>query len=172
VWFADNGIEAVKLWQKYKPHLIWMDLRMPVLDGFQAAQKIRARPNGSNTKIIALSANAFVKTQELAMSNGFDDFVAKPFPEAVIFEKMALHLGVRYIYEEDSAIESERDEPVVQLTSESISVLPRESIEKLYNPHSAVLALMNKDFHTFTVRKISVPTFSNFSIIISDFGEV
>ena len=38
VWFADNGIEAVKLWRKYKPHLIWMDLRMPVLDGFQAVQ--------------------------------------------------------------------------------------------------------------------------------------
>jgi signal transduction histidine kinase/DNA-binding NarL/FixJ family response regulator len=132
VWFADNGIEAVKLWQKYKPHLIWMDLRMPVLDGFQAAQKIRARPNGSNTKIIALSANAFVKTQELAMSNGFDDFVAKPFPEAVIFEKMALHLGVRYIYEEDSPSKSEQDEPVVQLTPESLSVLPREPIEKLY----------------------------------------
>ncbi|TAG17478.1 MAG: response regulator [Oscillatoriales cyanobacterium] len=89
VRFADNGIEAVKLWRKYKPHLIWMDLRMPVLDGFQAAQKIRALPDGSNTKIIALSANAFVKTQELAMSKGFDDFVAKPFREAVIFEKMA-----------------------------------------------------------------------------------
>ena len=132
VWFAGNGTLAVKLWRKYKPHLIWMDLRMPVLDGFQAAQKIRALPDGSNTKIIALSANAFVKTQELAMSNGFDDFVAKPFPEAVIFEKMALHLGVRYIYEEDSAIESERDEPVVQLTSESLARLPRESIEKLY----------------------------------------
>ncbi|TAG59985.1 MAG: response regulator [Oscillatoriales cyanobacterium] len=55
VRFADNGIEAVKLWRKYKPHLIWMDLRMPVLDGFQAAQKIRALPDGSNTKIIALS---------------------------------------------------------------------------------------------------------------------
>jgi CheY-like chemotaxis protein len=109
-----------------------MDLRMPVLDGFQAAQKIRARPNGSNTKIIALSANAFVKTQELAMSNGFDDFVAKPFPEAVIFEKMALHLGVRYILEEESPRKSEQDEPVVQLTSESLSVLPRESIGLLY----------------------------------------
>jgi CheY-like chemotaxis protein len=132
VWFADNGTEAVKLWRKYKPHLIWMDLRMPVLDGFQAAQKIRALPDGSNTKIIALSANAFVKTQELAMSNGFDDFVAKPFPEAVIFEKMALHLGVRYIYEEDSSRKSEQDEPVVQLTPESLSVLPRELIEKLY----------------------------------------
>ncbi|TAG45641.1 MAG: response regulator [Oscillatoriales cyanobacterium] len=47
VRFADNGIEAVKLWRKYKPHLIWMDLRMPVLDGFQAAQKIRALPDGS-----------------------------------------------------------------------------------------------------------------------------
>ena len=132
VRFADNGIEAVKLWRKYKPHLIWMDLRMPVLDGFQAAQKIRALPDGSNTKIIALSANAFVKTQELAMSKGFDDFVAKPFREAVIFEKMALHLGVRYIYEEESSRKSEQDEPVVQLTSESLSVLPRESIEKLY----------------------------------------
>jgi len=62
VWFADNRIETVKLWRKYKPHLIWMDLRMPVLDGFQAGQKIRVRPNGSNTKIIALSANAFAKT--------------------------------------------------------------------------------------------------------------
>ncbi|MEG3941861.1 ATP-binding protein [Microcoleus sp. S36b_A3] len=132
VWFADNGIEAVKLWRKYKPHLIWMDLRMPVLDGFQAAQKIRTLPNGSNTKIIALSANAFVKTQELAMSNGFDDFVAKPFRETVIFEKMALHLGVRYIYEEESSRKSEQDEPVVQLTSKSLSVLPRELIEKLY----------------------------------------
>ena len=120
------------MWRKYKPHLIWMDLRMPVLDGFQAAQKIRARPNGSKTKIIALSANAFVKTQELAMSNGFDDFVAKPFRETVIFEKMALHLGVRYIYEEEASRKSEQDEPVMQLTPESLSVLPRESIEKLY----------------------------------------
>ena len=38
-----------------------------------------------------------------------------------------------------------------------------------FNPHSAVLALMTKDFHTFTVGKISVPTFSNFSIIILRF---
>lgn len=132
VWFANNGIEAVKLWRKYKPDLIWMDLRMPVLDGFQAVQKIRALPDGSNTKIIALSANAFVKTQELAMSKGFDDFVAKPFRETVIFEKMALHLGVRYIYQEESPRKSEQDEPAQQLTSESLSVLPRELIEKLY----------------------------------------
>ena len=66
------------------------------------------------------------------MSNGFDDFVPKPFPEAVIIEKMALHLGVRYIYEEDSASKSEQDELVVQLTPESLARLPRESIKKLY----------------------------------------
>ena len=64
--------------------------------------------------------------------NGFDDFVAKPFREAVIFEKMALHLGVCYIYEEESPRKSKQDEPVMQLTPESLSVLPRESIEKLY----------------------------------------
>jgi len=132
LWFADNGTEAVKLWQKYKPDLIWMDLKMPLLDGFQAARKIRSLPDGSNTKIIALSANAFVETKKLALSNGFDDFVAKPFRETVIFEKMALHLGVRYIYEEESSRKSQQDEPVMQLTSESLSVLPRELIEKLY----------------------------------------
>jgi len=132
VWFADDGTLAVKLWQKYKPHLIWMDLRMPLLDGFQAAQKIRSLPDGSNTKIIALTANAFAQTQERALSAGFDDFVAKPFREAVIFEKMALHLGVRYIYEEESPRKSEQDEPAQQLTPESLSVLPRELIHKLY----------------------------------------
>ncbi|MCU0546133.1 MAG: ATP-binding protein [Oscillatoriaceae cyanobacterium Prado104] len=132
VWFADNGVEAVKLWQKYKPDLIWMDLKMPVLDGFQAAKKIRSLPSGPHTKIIALSANAFVETKKLALSNGFDDFVAKPFREAVIFEKMALHLGVRYIYEEESPRKSERDEPAQKLTPESLSVLPRESINLLY----------------------------------------
>jgi CheY-like chemotaxis protein len=132
LWFADNGTEAVKLWQKYKPDLIWMDLKMPLLDGFQAARKIRSLPDGSNTKIIALSANAFVETKKLALSNGFDDFVAKPFREAVIFEKMALHLGVRYIYEEESPRKSEQDEPLMQLTPESLARLPRESIKKLY----------------------------------------
>jgi CheY-like chemotaxis protein len=125
-------MEAVKLWQKYKPHLIWMDLRMPLLDGFQAAQKIRALPDGSNTKIIALTANAFAQTQERALSTGFDDFVAKPFRDAVIFEKMALHLDVRYIYEEKSLRKSREDEPAQQLTPESLSVLPRELIHKLY----------------------------------------
>jgi len=105
---------------------------MPLLDGFQAAQKIRALPDGSNTKIIALTANAFAQTQERALSAGFDDFVAKPFREAVIFEKMALHLGVRYIYEEESPRKSREDEPAQQLTPESLSVLPRELIHKLY----------------------------------------
>jgi CheY-like chemotaxis protein len=132
MWFADKRIEAFKLWRKYKPHLIRMDLRMPVLDGFQAIQEFRALPDGSNTKIIALGASAFVKTQELVISKGFDDFIAKPFPEALIFEKMTLHLGVRYIYEQESPRKSEQDEPVVQLIPESLSVLPRELIKKLY----------------------------------------
>ncbi|OCR02746.1 hypothetical protein BCD67_19750 [Oscillatoriales cyanobacterium USR001] len=132
VWCADDGIEAVKLWRKYKPHLIWMDLRMPLLDGFQAIQKIRALPDGCNTKIIALSANAFVQTQERALGAGFDDFVAKPFRDSVIFEKMALHLGVRYVYEEESPVLPLRDDVAVKLTPESLSVLPRELLTKLY----------------------------------------
>ncbi|MEG4444355.1 winged helix-turn-helix domain-containing protein [Microcoleus sp. AT9_B5] len=47
--------------------------------------------------------------------------------------------------------------------------LSSTQVRRILNPHSAVLALMNKDFHTFSVGKISVPTFSNFSIIILRF---
>ncbi|MEG5199914.1 hypothetical protein QUB50_27530 [Microcoleus sp. A6-C5] len=95
-------------------------------------ESLRALPDGSSTKIVALTANAFAQTQERALSAGFDDFVAKPFRDAVIFEKMALHLGVRYIYEEKSLRKSREDEPAQQLTPESLSVLPREFIHKLY----------------------------------------
>ena len=63
VRFADNGTEAVKLWRKYKPHLIWMDLRMPVSRRLSSCSKNSLTPTVLRAKIIALSANAFVKTR-------------------------------------------------------------------------------------------------------------
>jgi PAS domain S-box-containing protein len=92
---AENGREAIALWESFAPHLIWMDLRMPVMDGYEATRQIKSQ----TTVIIALTASAFEEEREMALSAGCDDFVRKPFREEEIFEKMSHYLGVRYRYE-------------------------------------------------------------------------
>lgn len=98
---AENGQEAVALWESWKPHLIWMDMRMPVMDGYEATQKIKAQLKGQATVIIALTASVFEQEKAEVLSSGCNDFVHKPFQSAVIFEKLIQYLGVRYVYEND-----------------------------------------------------------------------
>ncbi|MCP4297153.1 MAG: transporter substrate-binding domain-containing protein [Proteobacteria bacterium] len=102
---AADGQDAVKAWEEWQPHLIWMDLRMPVLDGYEATKQIKSLVKGSqtaiDTKIIALTASAFEENKTKAFDSGCNDFVRKPFREAAIFNMMAKHLGVRFVYKED-----------------------------------------------------------------------
>ncbi|MGI0489129.1 PAS domain S-box protein [Pantanalinema rosaneae CENA516] len=118
---ATNGQEAIALWETWHPHLIWMDMRMPVINGYAATQQIRAMeyqrqygegiaeqpsfpsslpptPTPPLTKIIALTAGAFEEERAKVLEVGCDDFVRKPFQETDLLEKMTIHLGVQYIY--------------------------------------------------------------------------
>jgi CheY-like chemotaxis protein len=97
---AANGREAISIWEEWEPHLIWMDMRMPVLDGYKATEHIKATTKGQATAIIALTASAFEEEKAVVLSAGCDDFLRKPFKEAEIFELMQQHLGVRYLYED------------------------------------------------------------------------
>jgi PAS domain S-box-containing protein len=96
---AANGQEAIALWESFTPHLIWMDLRMPVMDGYEATRQIKLQLRAQKTVIIALTASAFEEERKTALAVGCDDFIRKPFREEEIFEKMAQYLGVRYLYE-------------------------------------------------------------------------
>ena len=96
---ATNGQEGIELWKTWEPHLIWMDMRMPVMDGYEATKQIKSHLKGQATVIIALTASAFEESRSVVLAAGCDDFVRKPFQEQVIFDKIAQHLGVRYIYE-------------------------------------------------------------------------
>lgn len=97
---AANGQEAIAIWDSWSPHLIWMDMRMPVMDGYEATHQIKSHLKGQATAIIALTASAFEEERAAVLAVGCNDFVRKPFREEVIFEKIASHLGVRYIYAE------------------------------------------------------------------------
>ena len=102
---------ALAQWQQWQPHLIWMDMRMPVMDGYEATRQIKQRDRENDdrdTVIIALTANAFEEDRAAVLEAGCDDFVRKPFQEEVIFELMAQYLGIRYRFEDNDG-ETERD---------------------------------------------------------------
>jgi CheY-like chemotaxis protein len=98
---ASNGHEAIQIWEEWEPHLIWMDMRMPLVDGYQATRQIKATPQGQKTVIIALTASAFEEDRERVMSQGCNDFVRKPYREDEIFDILTQHLGVHFVYESE-----------------------------------------------------------------------
>jgi CheY-like chemotaxis protein len=206
---AVNGQEAVAIWHNWQPHLIFMDIRMPVMDGYEATREIRKaegtkqnaegrrlrshcvasfppvdeacdvaegtrhtagcrrqraegrrindeysfgskslvqnplqeihKPIDTYTVIIALTASAFFEQREVILEAGCDDFIAKPFQEEILYEKIALHLGLSYLYEVENPTVSIQDSvQPLKLTSEVLSVMPNEWVQKL---HQAALAL-------------------------------
>ncbi|MBW4520273.1 MAG: CHASE2 domain-containing protein [Scytolyngbya sp. HA4215-MV1] len=102
---APNGEVGVALWQSWKPDLILMDMRMPVMNGDEATRRIRAMEQMDKTlrttptKIIALTASVFEDTQLTALAAGCDDFLRKPIEEEKLLAKLAKHLGAQYVYE-------------------------------------------------------------------------
>ena len=97
---ASNGRDAIALWEEWEPHLIFMDMQMPVMNGHEATKHIKATTRGQATVIIALTASAFEDQRNLILSEGCDDFIRKPFREHEIFEKIEHHLGVQFVYED------------------------------------------------------------------------
>jgi two-component system sensor histidine kinase/response regulator len=114
---AENGLQAIQVWQDWQPHLIWMDMRMPIMNGHEATRRIKATPQGQRqTIIIALTASAFEEDRDQVLAEGCDDFVRKPFHEQEIVAKLVQHLGVRFIYEGASGRAESRPQEALDLT--------------------------------------------------------
>ncbi len=130
---AENGQQAVTLWSSWEPHLILMDMRMPVMDGYEATKQIKSHVKGQATAIIALTANAFSEQRTNVLASGCDDFVSKPFQEEMLWSKIAQHLGVDYIYQQpEQLLSSQSGEQLEVLTEESLAVMPKEWLGQLY----------------------------------------
>ena len=127
-----DGEEAVALFQTWQPHFIWMDIQMPRIGGDGAVTRIRALPGGTAVKIVALTANVLSQERERLLAAGCDDVLAKPFLIAQIFEHMARHLGVRYLYaDSSSAVQAQASEPLSPLGVEDLRTLPSEWLNAL-----------------------------------------
>jgi signal transduction histidine kinase/DNA-binding NarL/FixJ family response regulator len=132
---AASGQEAVDLFKDRQPHLVWMDLRMPGMDGDEAARRIREAENGRlHTPIIALTAGVMEYEGPPAHSQVFDDWVYKPYRETEIFAKLEKHLGVQFVYRPPlgSAAEADKGWEKDALTPADLAVLPVEWLQKFF----------------------------------------
>jgi signal transduction histidine kinase/DNA-binding NarL/FixJ family response regulator len=125
---ATDGRQGVDLWAKWKPHLIWMDMRMPVMDGYEATRQIKATLQGEKTKVLALTASAFEEDRQKVLEAGCDDFVRKPFRAEEIFAMLEHHLGIRFLYEDEEEVSGTEE----TLTSDVLTELSQELVTELY----------------------------------------
>ncbi|MBW1788853.1 MAG: PhnD/SsuA/transferrin family substrate-binding protein [Deltaproteobacteria bacterium] len=123
---AVNGQEAIDVFEAWRPHFIWMDRRMPVMDGLTATRRIKAMESGKETIIVTLTASVFEEQRGEVVEAGCDDFLRKPFREAEIFDMMAKHLKVRYVYAEEQPTTTAEAARMDLPSSEAMAALPPE----------------------------------------------
>ncbi|OWY67549.1 hypothetical protein B7486_30600 [cyanobacterium TDX16] len=129
---AENGKDAIAVWSSWEPHLIWMDMRMPVMNGYETTEYIKSHLKGQATIIIALTASTLEEEKAVVLSAGCDDFMRKPFRAEELFEKMAQHIGVRDTYKE----EEEKQDVAIETSScvlnpSSLQIMPHQWLEHL-----------------------------------------
>jgi PAS domain S-box-containing protein len=132
---AENGEEAIRAFEQWQPHLIWMDMRMPVMDGYEATAKIRQLAGGSTVKIIALTASAFREQHGRIINAGCDAVLHKPFQVQEIFAALSQHLAVKFVYRDAPFPVSS---PSRETTVEMLDKLPTALRQQL---HDAALNL-------------------------------
>ena len=113
---AENGKEAVERVGSYQPDIVFMDIRMPVMDGLEAARQILAEFGRGTLKLVAISASALTHEQEKYLAIGFDAFIAKPFLAEKIYDCLANLLSIEYEYEASQSTDSKSPMDVAKIT--------------------------------------------------------
>jgi two-component system cell cycle response regulator DivK len=75
---AHDGAEGIELARKHKPDLILLDMQMPVMDGLEAARRLKADPETRDIKILAVTSFAMKGDRERILAAGCDEYMAKP----------------------------------------------------------------------------------------------
>ena len=137
---AVNGKEAIEVWQDWQPHLIFMDIQMPVMNGREATQQIKHQQQ--DAIVIALTASFQDNDYSLTLDSGCDDVITKPFQVDRLLAKLEEHLQVSYIYEEDSSKldfdSTQTDLVAIELTPEKLEMMTYEWLDKIH--HAALTA--------------------------------
>lgn len=139
---VENGLQAIDICREWEPHLIWMDIQMPVMNGYEATKQIRAMNQGKNIIMIALTASAFEEDKQAILQVGCDDIVSKPFEEKILFEKMAQYLNLRYLYADINQPKKQNklknDHRLTKLSNSDLQIMPPSWIAQV---HAAAIVI-------------------------------
>ncbi|MEA2107932.1 MAG: response regulator [Pseudomonadota bacterium] len=127
---AENGREAVEIFEEWSPHAVLMDMRMPVMDGYEATRRIKATQAGRATPVIALTAQAFKDQKEEILATGASAYISKPFQEEEFYEVLGKYLGLSFVYEEESA-GAQKHPRARDLAPEDLAALPRDLVQPM-----------------------------------------
>ncbi|ERT06779.1 sensory box protein [Lyngbya aestuarii BL J] len=146
---ASSGQEAIEICSTWQPDLILMDMRMPVMNGFEATQQIQAMSFTKKPIIIALTASTFEAEKKAIFNAGCDDFIGKPFKREELLEMIRKYLGVEYIYAQDesetinsSAQSSDSEQMQMISRSEMLETMPLDWVKKLHKAAQACSDLL------------------------------
>ncbi|MCU7858517.1 MAG: response regulator [Candidatus Thiodiazotropha sp. (ex Lucinoma kastoroae)] len=129
VQIVEDGEKAIQAFQAWRPHFIWMDWRMPRMDGREATRRIRELPGGREVKIAVLTASALNQQKSEVMKSEVDDYVSKPYCPEEFLNCMARHLKLRYKYaENENEVKPVYTSP---LTTMTLEVLPDQFLTDL-----------------------------------------
>jgi len=127
---AINGVDAIEKFEEWNPHLILMDMRMPVMDGYEATRKIKSTEKGKQTPIVALTASAFEDERKKIESLGMQGYIRKPFRENELFGTLGKILDLKYIYEDDSPVKVQAQNNE-ELIASGMTQLPKSLITQM-----------------------------------------
>ena len=113
---ANDGVVALERVAEQRPDIVFMDVRMPVMDGLTAVRRMRERWPDEHIVCVAITASGLLRQRSYYLHAGFDDFIGKPFHFEAVCDCMARHLGIEFAREPVAAIASSA-EPDFQLDS-------------------------------------------------------
>ena len=113
---ADSGTQALKKIREQMPDIVFMDIRMPTMDGPETLRRLFGEHGSGATTVIAATASVFQHEQKAYLEAGFKGFVDKPVMAEKIYASLSEFLGVEYVYE------SEEEEETVELNWSDLKV--------------------------------------------------
>ena len=134
---AAGGVEGVELTAKHRPNVVFMDLKMPDLDGLEATRRLREDPHTAHIPVIAVTASAFGDTRKAARDAGCTDYLPKPVRAEVLYAMLHDRLGLRFVSEDEAPAmtaalpELQRREAIASRMKDALAIGAVTDIETL-----------------------------------------
>ncbi|NLF95813.1 MAG: PAS domain S-box protein [Candidatus Riflebacteria bacterium] len=125
---ATNGKEALEIFEEWSPDAVLMDMRMPVMDGYEATRRIKASEKGHVTPVIAVTASAFKDSEDLVRATGVSAYLRKPFRPEELWDALGECLGLHYQYADAKPVISKKPARVNvhEIDAARIAALPAD----------------------------------------------